>query len=184
MGVAEFRWVGLGLQHLLGFRWVGLGTAAPIGIQVSGLAEATAPTEVQVGGAEEHSAPPPFVKAELFWSWANATAWVFLSCRIERIVCESLNIIVQARASMLMAIFSLSPQLISSLCGGRLEGDHVGSTEVTFYPQAIQGGKLLADTQTAGYGVGLFCHLPIPVICHAELNYLLLVTGCTSGLLQ
>ena len=42
-------------------------------------------------------------------------------------------------------------QLLSDLCGGRLEGDHPGSSEVTFHPQPIVGGNFTADTQTAGY---------------------------------
>ena len=42
-------------------------------------------------------------------------------------------------------------QLLSELCGGKLEGDYVSSTEVTFHPRPIAGGTFTADTQTAGY---------------------------------
>ena len=41
-------------------------------------------------------------------------------------------------------------QLISRLCGGKLEGDSVGSSQITFHPGAVTGGDFTADTKTAG----------------------------------
>lgn len=41
-------------------------------------------------------------------------------------------------------------QLLSEVCGGKLEGDYPGSSEVTFHPGPIVGGTFTADTQTAG----------------------------------
>lgn len=41
-------------------------------------------------------------------------------------------------------------KLLGEMCGGRLEGVDVGSCELTFHPQAINGGEYLADTKTAG----------------------------------
>ena len=42
-------------------------------------------------------------------------------------------------------------QLLSELCGGKLEGGYAGSSEVTFCPKPIVGGNFTADTKTAGY---------------------------------
>lgn len=41
-------------------------------------------------------------------------------------------------------------QLIAEICGGRLTGARVGSTEITFQPGQIQSGSYRADTKTAG----------------------------------
>ncbi|XP_065905826.1 RNA 3'-terminal phosphate cyclase-like [Dysidea avara] len=41
-------------------------------------------------------------------------------------------------------------QLVSRLCGGKLEGNQVQSTDVTFIPGPIQQGRFVADTKTAG----------------------------------
>lgn len=41
-------------------------------------------------------------------------------------------------------------QLIAEICGGKLQGATVGSTEITFYPGKIQAGRYTADTKTAG----------------------------------
>ena len=42
-------------------------------------------------------------------------------------------------------------ELLAELCDGRLDGAGVGSSEVTFHPQAISGGDFIANTKTAGY---------------------------------
>ncbi len=44
-----------------------------------------------------------------------------------------------------------SIQLLRDVCNGELEGDTVGSTDVSFAPKAIGGGDFIADTETAGY---------------------------------
>lgn len=41
-------------------------------------------------------------------------------------------------------------RLIRDLTEGKLTGDEVGSTEITFHPNAIKGGKYHADPGTAG----------------------------------
>ncbi len=47
--------------------------------------------------------------------------------------------------------FFLSLQLIRDVCDGELQGDAIGSEEITFTPKAIRSGEFLADTETAGY---------------------------------
>ena len=42
-------------------------------------------------------------------------------------------------------------KLLTELCGKRLEGAEVGSSEVTFNPKIITGGDFVGDTKTAGY---------------------------------
>ena len=41
-------------------------------------------------------------------------------------------------------------ELLAEMCGGRLKGEGIGSSEVTLCPQAIRGGHFTADTRTAG----------------------------------
>lgn len=41
-------------------------------------------------------------------------------------------------------------QLVRDLCGGKLQGDFVGSTEIKFVPGRLKEGEFLADTKTAG----------------------------------
>ncbi|XP_061191239.1 RNA 3'-terminal phosphate cyclase-like [Saccostrea echinata] len=41
-------------------------------------------------------------------------------------------------------------QLVSEICGGKLENGAVGSTEVTFIPGKVKAGAYKADTKTAG----------------------------------
>ncbi|KAK7101137.1 RNA 3'-terminal phosphate cyclase-like [Littorina saxatilis] len=41
-------------------------------------------------------------------------------------------------------------QLIAELCGGKLEGARVSSTEITFHPGQVKAGSYRADTKTAG----------------------------------
>lgn len=54
------------------------------------------------------------------------------------------------------SVFAYRPQhlsgleMIRDLCAGRLEGADIGSTEITFTPQKIEGGSHTADTKTAG----------------------------------
>ena len=44
----------------------------------------------------------------------------------------------------------MSLQLIAELCNGRLKGDNLESSDVTFDPGDIKGGNYTVDTQTAG----------------------------------
>lgn len=41
-------------------------------------------------------------------------------------------------------------RLVRDICRGRLEGDGIGSMSAKFQPKAIQPGKYLSDTKTAG----------------------------------
>ena len=41
--------------------------------------------------------------------------------------------------------------LLADICGGSLDGAQVGSSEVSFHPQAVAGGEFVADTKTAGW---------------------------------
>lgn len=41
-------------------------------------------------------------------------------------------------------------QLICDICGGKLTGGNVSSSEIVFEPGAIKAGNYLADTHTAG----------------------------------
>ncbi|KAL4235925.1 hypothetical protein ACF0H5_004315 [Mactra antiquata] len=41
-------------------------------------------------------------------------------------------------------------QLICDICGGKLIGGHVNSTEIEFHPGNVKSGNYLADTHTAG----------------------------------
>ncbi|KAH3695304.1 hypothetical protein DPMN_082761 [Dreissena polymorpha] len=41
-------------------------------------------------------------------------------------------------------------QLICDICGGKLTGGKVGSTEIVFQPSKVRAGNYLADTHTAG----------------------------------
>ena len=41
-------------------------------------------------------------------------------------------------------------QLVRDLCGGKLQGDFVGSTEIKFIPNQLRDGEFVADTKTAG----------------------------------
>lgn len=41
-------------------------------------------------------------------------------------------------------------RLVRDLCGARLQGDSVGSTEIKFVPGRLREGEFSADTKTAG----------------------------------
>jgi len=44
-----------------------------------------------------------------------------------------------------------SLKLVKDLSNGVLDGDFVGSTEITFVPGDMRGGEFSVDTKTAGY---------------------------------
>ncbi|XP_064476557.1 RNA 3'-terminal phosphate cyclase-like [Ornithodoros turicata] len=58
-------------------------------------------------------------------------------------------------------------QLVKDICGGRMEGGHIGSTEITFYPGIIRGGNYKADTGTAG-SVVLLLQVALPCLLFAD----------------
>ncbi|XP_070563804.1 RNA 3'-terminal phosphate cyclase-like isoform X2 [Ptychodera flava] len=64
-------------------------------------------------------------------------------------------------------------QLIRDLCNGRLQGDSVGSTEITLTPSKIQSNRFIADTKTAGniclmLQISLPCTIFGPGVCVVE----------------
>jgi len=46
-------------------------------------------------------------------------------------------------------------KLIKELSDGVLDGDFVGSTEISFVPGDMKGGEFSVDTKTAGYSINL-----------------------------
>ena len=67
---------------------------------------------------------------------------------VNKFFCLKVNIILFVLINRPQHLMGL--QLLSDMCGGRLEGGHVGSTEITLTPKNIHGGKYTADTKTAG----------------------------------
>ncbi|XP_013790831.1 RNA 3'-terminal phosphate cyclase-like isoform X1 [Limulus polyphemus] len=47
-------------------------------------------------------------------------------------------------------------QLVRDLCGGRLKGGEIGSTDISFYPGPVKSGEFVANTGTAGSVMLLF----------------------------
>jgi len=41
---------------------------------------------------------------------------------------------------------------------GTLDGDFIGSTEISFIPGDLKGGEFSVDTKTAGYSINLWQH--------------------------
>lgn len=52
-------------------------------------------------------------------------------------------------------------RLVRDLCHGKLEGDELGSTEITFHPGELREGAYAADTRTAG-SVVLLLQVALP----------------------
>lgn len=71
-------------------------------------------------------------------------------------------------------------QLIRDICGGRLEGGQVGSTEITFYPAQIKSGRFIADTGTAG-SVMLLFQTALPCMLYASGPCQILLKGGTNA---
>jgi len=63
-------------------------------------------------------------------------------------------------------------QLIRNICGGQLEGGEIRSTALTFVPQALQNGRFVADTKTAG---------SVTLLLQAVLPCLLFTPGRSEG---
>lgn len=58
-------------------------------------------------------------------------------------------------------------QLIADLCGGRLIGGNIGSTEIALHPGHMKSGSFTADTQTAGY----MCCIDMPLCSHVLTDF-------------
>ncbi|XP_067678311.1 RNA 3'-terminal phosphate cyclase-like [Haliotis asinina] len=71
-------------------------------------------------------------------------------------------------------------QLIRDICGGKLTGDRVGSTEVTFHPGPIKGGSYQADTKTAG-SICLLMQAAMPCLLYADGESVLSLRGGTNA---
>jgi len=47
-------------------------------------------------------------------------------------------------------------ELICDICGGKLTGGKVSSTEIVFKPGNVKAGNYLADTHTAGWVILMY----------------------------
>ncbi|XP_019851369.1 PREDICTED: RNA 3'-terminal phosphate cyclase-like [Amphimedon queenslandica] len=70
-------------------------------------------------------------------------------------------------------------QLVARICNGRLVGGSPGSTEVYFYPEAVQGGRHVADVKTAG-SICLLLQIALPCLLFAKERSELLLRGGTD----
>ncbi len=68
---------------------------------------------------------------------------------------------------------------VAALCGGRLEGDALGSLEVGFRPGVIRGGQFSIDVGTAG-SISLVLQAVLPVALRAEGPCRLRISGGTD----
>ncbi|XP_077981104.1 RNA 3'-terminal phosphate cyclase-like [Glandiceps talaboti] len=71
-------------------------------------------------------------------------------------------------------------QLISDLCGGKLNGDKVSSTEISFTPSKIQAGRFIADTHTAG-SVCLLIQSALPCMLYGSGPSEIILRGGTNA---
>ncbi|XP_078656652.1 RNA 3'-terminal phosphate cyclase-like [Branchiostoma floridae x Branchiostoma belcheri] len=71
-------------------------------------------------------------------------------------------------------------ELVRDLCGGRLEGGKVSSTEIGFTPGQIQGGNFLADTHTAG-SICLLMQVSVPCLLFSPGPAQLTLKGGTNA---
>ncbi|XP_067086787.1 RNA 3'-terminal phosphate cyclase [Osmerus mordax] len=71
-------------------------------------------------------------------------------------------------------------ELVRDICGGRLEGGTVGSTEVVFIPGKIKAGSHIADTHTAG-SIGLLLQVSLPCGLYADGPLNLCLKGGTNA---
>ncbi|XP_071484413.1 RNA 3'-terminal phosphate cyclase-like [Diadema antillarum] len=71
-------------------------------------------------------------------------------------------------------------QLVNKICGGSLTGGVVGSSEITFSPANIAGGKHVADTGTAG-SVVLLMQVSLPCLLYASGDTHVTLKGGTNA---
>ncbi|XP_064385885.1 RNA 3'-terminal phosphate cyclase-like isoform X2 [Halichondria panicea] len=71
-------------------------------------------------------------------------------------------------------------ELLAQMCGGRLKGEGIGSSEVTLCPQAIRGGHFTADTRTAG-SVCLLLQAALPCLLFAPKSSKVTLKGGTNA---
>jgi len=68
--------------------------------------------------------------------------------------------------------------LLSEICGAKMEGTALGSTEISFSPGKISGGNYAFDIGTAG-SCTLLLQAALPVLMHAREKATLEITGGT-----
>ncbi len=66
-----------------------------------------------------------------------------------------------------------------TIVDAEVEGDHTGSTEITFIPRTISGGSYRFDIGTAG-SISLVLQTIIPILLFAQSNSSITVTGGTN----
>ncbi|KAK3700176.1 hypothetical protein QZH41_010619 [Actinostola sp. cb2023] len=71
-------------------------------------------------------------------------------------------------------------QLVRDVCGGRLEGDSVGSTSITLDPAKILSGNFHADTKTAG-SICLLMQVALPCLLYGPSTASLTLKGGTNA---
>jgi len=72
-----------------------------------------------------------------------------------------------------------SIKAVASVCGAKVEGLRLGSTEVTFYPQSPKPGKYFFDVGTAG-SVTLVLQSLLPVLSIIDGNFEVKIRGGTD----
>ncbi|KAK7084175.1 hypothetical protein SK128_015348 [Halocaridina rubra] len=71
-------------------------------------------------------------------------------------------------------------QLTRDMSNGTLDGGQISSQEITFYPGPIEGGRYMADTQTAG-SVSLLIQATLPCAVYAKSPTKLELRGGTNA---
>ncbi|XP_076439997.1 RNA 3'-terminal phosphate cyclase-like [Babylonia areolata] len=71
-------------------------------------------------------------------------------------------------------------KLIAELCGGKLVGDQVGSSEITFQPGQIKAGSYRADTKTAG-SICLLMQAALPCLLFSNAPTQVTLRGGTNA---
>uniref|UniRef100_T1IN18 RNA 3'-terminal phosphate cyclase n=1 Tax=Strigamia maritima TaxID=126957 RepID=T1IN18_STRMM len=71
-------------------------------------------------------------------------------------------------------------RLVRDLSKGKLYGDEIGSTEITFYPGKLTQGSHTADTHTAG-SVGLLLQVALPCMIYANGPARVILKGGTNA---
>eukprot|EP01027_Heterolobosea_sp_BB2_P015986 GEZU01022824.1.p1 GENE.GEZU01022824.1~~GEZU01022824.1.p1 ORF type:complete len:222 (-),score=20.96 GEZU01022824.1:88-753(-) len=70
-------------------------------------------------------------------------------------------------------------QFINTLCNGRLTGDKVGSTKITFDPKEIGSGEYTVDPKTAG-STSLIVQVSLPVLLFGSGKSVVNIRGGTN----
>ncbi|XP_072942662.1 RNA 3'-terminal phosphate cyclase [Epargyreus clarus] len=71
-------------------------------------------------------------------------------------------------------------QLVGEMCQARMNGAHIGSTEIEFIPGKLKGGRYFADTKTAG-SISLLLQVALPCALMAPEPVTLELKGGTNA---